>query len=88
KSRPSDNGAKMMGVWEFVLTVIPTLLYLRGNNCISEMEAYRLSNNGLEFTFEPRPYMVFRVLNTKIPNCLIIHTQERRQGKMYNTIAL
>ncbi|XP_060697119.1 alpha-1-acid glycoprotein-like [Hemiscyllium ocellatum] len=63
--------------------------YMRiGNNCISEMEAYRLSNNGLEFTCEPRPYMVFRVLNTKIPNCLITHTQEKRQGKMYHTIAL
>ncbi|XP_067826002.1 alpha-1-acid glycoprotein-like [Heptranchias perlo] len=63
--------------------------YMRiGDKCISEMEAYRLSNNGLEFTCEPKPYMVIRILNTKIQNCLLFHTQEKREGKTYNSISL
>ncbi|XP_067868274.1 lipocalin-15-like [Heterodontus francisci] len=64
-------------------------VYMRiGDNCISEMEAYRLSNNGLEFTCEPKPYLVIRILNTKIQNCMLFHIQEKREGKMYNTISL
>ncbi|XP_059494319.1 lipocalin-15-like isoform X1 [Stegostoma tigrinum] len=63
--------------------------YMRmGNDCMSETEAFRLANNGLEFTSELKEYLVFRVLSTKIASCLIIHTQERKQGKMYHTIAL
>ncbi|XP_078082378.1 lipocalin-15-like [Mustelus asterias] len=74
-----------------VLQMNKTLInvYMRlGNDCISEMEAYHLSNNGLEFTCESRPYMVLRILNIKNPNFLLFHIQERREGKMCNTISL
>uniref|UniRef100_UPI00398EC424 alpha-1-acid glycoprotein-like n=1 Tax=Pristiophorus japonicus TaxID=55135 RepID=UPI00398EC424 len=74
-----------------VLRMNKTLIksYMRvGDNCISEMEAYRLSNNGLEFTCEPKPYMVIKILNARIPSCMLFHIQEKRDGKMFNTMSL
>ncbi|XP_038638045.1 uncharacterized protein LOC119955677 [Scyliorhinus canicula] len=74
-----------------VLQTNTTLIkaYMRaGNNCISEMEAYRLSKNGLELTCETRPFTVTRILNSKSHCCLLYHIQEKKDGKLYNTISL
>ncbi|XP_055516144.1 major urinary protein 3-like [Leucoraja erinacea] len=63
--------------------------YMRvGDECISEIEAYRLSNNGMDFTCEAKPFMVFRILNTKIRTSLLFHMQEKREGRIFHTISL
>ncbi|XP_059849637.1 lipocalin-like [Hypanus sabinus] len=63
--------------------------YMRiGDKCISEMEAYDLSRNGVDFTSEAMPFMMFRILDTKIQNSLLFYIEEKREGKMYHTLSL
>ncbi|XP_051892748.1 major urinary protein 3-like [Pristis pectinata] len=63
--------------------------YMRiGDECISQMEAYHLSSDGVDFTSEAKPFMVFRILDTKIHTSLLFHMEEKREGKTYHTISL
>ncbi|XP_072096402.1 uncharacterized protein [Mobula birostris] len=68
---------------------VPMKGYMRiGDNCASEIETYHLSRNGVDFTSEAKPFMVFRMLDTKIQDSLLFHIEEKRDGKMYHTLCL